>query len=275
MSTDVDFAKTYELEFASGRYFSPEFTTDTTAVVLNESAVKTLGIEGDPVGQNILTPRGRQNEDAILPIIGVVKDFHFQSLHNEIKPLILFHFQRGQRGRYVAVKFKTENVRATVDKIEKSWLTYANDQAFEYMFFDEEYNKVYTSEFRTGEVFKAFSLIAILIACLGLFGLAAFMAEQRTKEIGIRKTMGASVPGLMILLCKEFTKWVLISNLIALPVAYFWMSGWLENFAYRIDLTVVAFIVSAFVSLFIAIFTVSYQAIKASLANPVDSLKYE
>lgn len=275
MSTDVDFAETYELEFKEGRYFSPEFPTDTTSVVLNESAVRTLGIQGDAVGQNILTPRGRENNDAVLKIIGVVKDFHFQSLHTEIRPLILFLMQRGQLGRYVAVKFNSENIKQTVTQIEKSWLKYSNSQAFEYVFFDEEFNKVYTAEFRTGEVFRAFSIIAILIACLGLFGLAAFMAEQRTKEIGIRKTMGASVPGLMILLCKEFTKWVLFSNLIALPIAYFWMSDWLENFAYRIDLTFVAFIVSAILSLLIAILTVSYQAIRVSLANPIDSLKYE
>ena len=274
MSTDVDFAKTYELKLKSGRYFSREFSTDTNAVVLNESAVKTLGIEGDPVGQNIMSPRGLEG-DATLNIIGVVKDFHFQSLHNEIKPFILFPFQRGQLGRYLAVKFKSDNVKATVARIEKSWLTYANDQAFEYAFFDEEYNKVYTSEFRTGEVFELFSIIAILIACLGLFGLAAFMAEQRTKEIGIRKTMGASIPGLMILLCKEFTKWVLIANLIAIPIAWYWMNSWLDNFAYRIDLTIVAFIISAIVSLLIALITVSYQAVKASLANPIDSLKYE
>lgn len=274
-SVDVDFAETYELEMAAGRFYSAEFTTDTASIVLNESAIKTLGIVGDPIGQNVITPFGRQNEDRVMPIIGVVKDFHFQSLHDEIKPLVIQPFQRGQFGRYVAVKFNSANIGETIRKIESTWLKYANDQAFEYVFFDEEFNRVYTAEFRTGKLFKGFSILGILIACLGLFGLAAFMAEQRTKEIGIRKTMGASVNGLIILLCKEFTKWVIISNLIALPIAYFWMTKWLENFAYRIDITFVAFFVSAILSLIIALITVSYQAVKASLANPIDSLKYE
>ncbi len=155
------------------------------------------------------------------------------------------------------------------------WHKYAGNQEFEYSFFNDDFAKLYSSEQRTGQLFSVFSVIAIIIACLGLLGLAAFTAEQRTKEIGIRKVLGATVPEIIFMLTKEFTKWVLIANIIAWPAAYFFMNGWLENFAYRINISVWIFILSGVVALLIAVITVSYQAIKAAIANPVKSLRYE
>lgn len=157
----------------------------------------------------------------------------------------------------------------------KKWKTLSPDYPFEYHFLDESYEQLYESERKTGTIFNFFSLVALFIACLGLYGLASFSAEQRTKEIGVRKVLGASVAEVVFLLSKEFTKWVLMANIIAWPVAYYFMNKWLEDFAYRIDITLWVFVLSGGIALLIALVTVSYQAIKAALANPVESLRYE
>jgi putative ABC transport system permease protein len=274
LPTDYDFIRTYQIKMKDGRFFSRDFASDTMAVVLNEEAVKTFGIK-DPVGK-IIEQIGNTPETSIkYKIVGVTDDFNFESLHQKIEPLIFMLYHPNNFGRFVSVRFTPKNIKSTIEDISAIWHKYAGNQEFQYSFFNDEFAKLYASEQRTGQIFSVFSVIAIIIACLGLLGLAAFTAEQRTKEIGIRKVLGATVPEIIFMLTKEFTKWILIANIIAWPIAYFFMKGWLENFAYRINMNVWVFILSGVVALLIAMITVSYQAIRAAMANPVNALKYE
>jgi putative ABC transport system permease protein len=188
--------------------------------------------------------------------------------------IIHLYFPNGF-GRNVSVKVNAAGINNRLEEIENVWHKYAGNQSFEYVFFDEEFAKAYEAEKRTSVIVTVFSILAILIACLGLLGLAAFTTEQRTKEVGIRKILGASVPGIVVLLLKDFAKWVLISNIIAWPIAYFALNKWLEDFAYRIDISLWVFVTASIGAMLIAIFTVSYQSIRAATANPVKSLRYE
>ncbi len=269
MWTDIDYGKTYELKFIQGQYFSEEPQEGRREVVLNESGVKILGYE-DAVGKKIIDMGGND-----YTIIGVVKDFHFESLHKELNPLIIHPFSPRGDGRYLSVRVRAENIRETIASMKKSWVKYASNQAFEYEFFDDHFARLYRSEEKTGTIFFSFSLLAILIASLGLFGLTAFITQQRTKEIGIRKVLGASVSGILFLYTKQFTRWVLVANFIAWPLAYFAMNKWLENFAYRANIGAGTFVLSGLLALAIALFTVSFQSIRAAIANPADSLRYE
>ncbi len=271
---DVDFAETYQFKIKEGRYFSEDRVTDSTAIVVNEATIKAMGIKGDPIGQEITFVGGIYNEQASR-IIGVVEDFHFESFHTEIKPLVLNLWRAGQFGGYVSVRIAANNIPETIDFMKEKWLEYAGQQAFEYTFLDEDFAEIHVNEQRTAKLFTTFSILAIFVACLGLLGLAAFTAEQRTKEIGIRKTLGASVTSILILLSKEFTKWVVISNLIAWPAAYYLMNSWLQDFHYRIEMGLWVFIIAGAATLLIAIFTISTQAMKAAVSNPIKSLKYE
>ncbi len=271
---DTDFADTYQFKIKEGRYFSEDRVTDSTAIVVNEATIKTMGIKGDPIGQEITFVGGVYNEHAAR-IIGVVEDFHFESFHTEIKPLVLNLWRAGQYGGYVSVRIAANNIPQTIDFMKEKWLEYAGQQAFEYTFLDEDFAEIHANEQRTGKLFTTFSILAIFVACLGLLGLAAYTAEQRTKEIGIRKTLGASVTSILVLLSKEFTKWVVVSNLIAWPVAYYLMNNWLQDFHYRIDIGAWVFVIAGLAALSIAIITVSTQALKAAVSDPVKSLKYE
>ncbi|PIS30388.1 MAG: hypothetical protein COT43_01910 [Candidatus Marinimicrobia bacterium CG08_land_8_20_14_0_20_45_22] len=215
------------------------------AVVMNESAVKAFGIEEPVVGKGIMEYGPPERGDIRHEIIGVVKDFHYQSLHHEICPLAIELFQRGQLRRCVSVRVKPENVRETIAYMEKTWKEFASDQAFEYVFFDEDFAQLYRSEQDTRKIVTIFSGLGIFIACLGLFGLASFTIVQRTKEIGIRKALGASVRSIFL------------------------------NFAYRIPYDFGSFFLAGFVAFIIAIGTVSQQAIRAATSNPVEALKYE
>lgn len=217
--SDYDFVKTLKMELSGGRIFSSEFSTDSTSVILNETAVKILGLT-NPLDQFIY----RFSEDKPLKVIGIVKDFNFQSLHQEIQPLIML--PEG-RGGLAAIRIRPENTTETIASIEKVWNQFQAGQPFVYKFLDEQFDALYRAEQRVSKIVGVFAVLAILVACLGLLGLAAYTAEQRTKEIGIRKVMGATVGGIVVLLSKEFLKWVLISNLIAWPVAfYFMIRGW-------------------------------------------------
>jgi putative ABC transport system permease protein len=272
MSTDYDFAKTMKLKLAEGRYFSREHASDSLTVVINESAAKLMGIK-DPVGKRVILQGRTNDESMVFTVIGVLKDFNFESLHQKIRPLAIF-LNKGQTA-YLPVRIRPADVAGSVSFVEKEWKKFVPNKPFEYFFLDEDFNKLYQSEQKTGEIFSVFSVLAIFIACLGLFGLAAFTAERRTKEIGIRKVLGASIPGIVILLSKEFTKWVLVANIIAWPLAYYFMNNWLQNFAYRIDPGWGTFLLSAVIALFIALLTVSFQAIKVAVANPVNALRNE
>jgi ABC-type antimicrobial peptide transport system permease subunit len=262
LSVDDDYAKTFKMEMAEGRFFSREHPADSLAVVVNEKAVKAMGMQA-PIGK-------RLND---YTIIGVVKDFHFKPIRTEIEPLVMLKFP----GRYYAMVMRTrpENISATIAFVEKTYKQFAADTPFYFNFLDQDYDNLYRAEQRVGKLSGYAAVIAILIASLGLYGLASYMAEQRTKEIGIRKVLGASVPALFFLLSKNFLMLAGIANLIAWPVAYFVMSGWLQNYAYRTSLHVAIFIVAAVLAMVIVLATVSYQAIKAALANPVEALRYE
>ena len=213
-------------------------------------------------------------------VIGVVKDFHFRTLHHSIDPMVLFISPDHPEWLFFSstnfsVKTTGQNLPGLVRYLEISFKKFTPNQPFEFYFFDEDFDRAYKSEQKRGELYKFFAAMSILIACLGLYGLASFTAKRRVKEIGIRKIMGASVPQIIILLTKESTKWVLIANLVAWPAAYFIMHKWLQIFAYRINIHFGFFALATVLTLFIAWITSSYQSIKASLADPVDSLRYE
>ncbi|MEJ2636777.1 MAG: ABC transporter permease [Calditrichia bacterium] len=272
--SDYNFAQTYQIKMAEGRFFSPERKTDSMAVVLNQTAVKVLGLD-NPVGKELVQIGATADRSITYKIIGVTRDFNFESLHQKIRPLVIKMFGRNGFGRYTSVRIAPGDIKQTLAFLEKTWHKFAGAQAFEYVFFDQDFAKIYESEQRTSRILSIFAVLAIFIACLGLFGLASFVTEQRTKEIGIRKTLGASVSNVVLLLSKEFTRWVVLANIIAWPVAYLIMKDWLDNFAYRINISFLTFFFAAMLALLIALFTVSYQTIKASLTNPVEALRYE
>ena len=274
LDADYDFVKTYQVEILKGRYFSKEFSTDTSAVVLNESAVKVLGLE-NPVGKILYRLNTAQNGKEPLRIIGLIKDFNYESLHQVVRPLILHISPVQQAGSLLTVRIQTKDFRSTMSSISGVWRNFTGGMNFYCTILNENLERMYRNEIKIESVTTVFSFLAIFIACLGLFGLAAFITEKRIKEIGIRKVLGASILEIIILLSKEFTKWVIIANLIAWPVSYYLMNNWLQDFAYRIDLSWTVFLLSGLMALIIALATVSYQAIKAAIANPVESLRYE
>ncbi len=278
--TDFDFIELLGLELAAGRSFSRSFATDaTSAFILNEAAVKAIGwtpetaIGKSSGSSEIVDWNQGQWIERNGQVIGVLKDFHFESLHDEIVPTV--YFVAPYMAWNAVVRIRPENIAGTMKFLESKWEQFNPGQPFEYRFLDEAFDTLYRREKRQGEIFGTFAMLAILVACLGLVGLASFAAEQRTKEIGIRKVLGASVPGIVKLLSREFLALVLLANLIAWPVAYFIMKKWLEDFAYRIDINALPFLAGAVVALLIALLTVSFQTIKAALANPVEALRYE
>jgi putative ABC transport system permease protein len=267
-TTDYDYVDLFGMQIVQGRNFSREFPSDETGVFLvNETAVKIAEWES-PIGRELTHWNGKTGE-----IIGVLKDFHLHSLHRPIEPLYIFLDKSNFSN--IAIKIRTAHIPAALDHIAGVMKKFSPSYPFSYSFFDEVFERAYFTERRMGRVFGAFAILGIFIACLGLFGLTAFAAEQRTKEIGIRKVLGASDSKIFLLLSKEFIKWVLLANLIAWPIAYFAMNKWLQNFAYRIQIGIVAFMISGGTALLIAYLTVSYQSIKSARANPVESLRYE
>lgn len=269
---DHEFIPTMGIEIVEGRNFSTDFPTDTSqSVIINETAAREFGWE-KPIGKSI-QELSTSKQITKYTVIGVVKDFHIESLRKKISPLFIgctSHIFNS-----LSVRIKTENIPATLSFLESKMRQIDPFRPFDYAFLDDSFDSQYRSEERLSRIFSYFAILAVFIACLGLFGLASYTAEQRTKEIGIRKILGASVSGVALLLSKEFTKWVLIANAIAWPIAYFALRFWLQGFAYRTDLTLTAFIVSMAISFFISLLTVSYQAVRTAIANPVDSLRYE
>ncbi len=261
---DYDFLKTFSLKIVAGRFYSRDFTSDTSNFVINETAAQMMGLN-DPIGKR-LTIEGKTGT-----IIGVVKDYHGGSLRDPIQPKII---SLSTDGFHVCVKY-SGNENEIVSFLEQKWKKFVPNRPFRYEFLDEFIDNFYQTERKIGKIFGYFTGLAIFIACLGLFGLASFMAERRTKEIGIRKVLGAKVVSIVLLLSRQFAIWVLIANIISWPLAYLISNKWLQGFAYRINLGWEVFIFSTVLALAIAILTVSYQSIKAALANPIDSLKYE
>lgn len=269
---DHDYLETMQMKILDGRSFSREFSTDSTAVIINETLVKKLGWE-NPLGKKITTFRNDTTID--LRVIGVVKDFHFRSLHALIDPSLMFIMPN--HASNLNIRLQNGNVQEHLESIREKWQEIEANMPFDYYFLEEDFNNQYKADQRTGEIFIYFTIIAIFIACLGLFGLASYNAEQKYKEIGIRKALGSSVQGIVFMLSKQYTKWVLIANVFAWPLAWYFMNDWLGNFAYSIQLSEYwwIFFIAAFVTMLIAVFTVSYQAIKAAFTNPVDAMKYE
>ena len=260
---DWDFVATLGVEMAEGRFLSERFVSDTSAsVVVNQAAVRAMGMES-PLGKEILGSA----------IVGVVKDFHFNSLHSQIKPLAIQH--RSDLFRFLLVKIRPGDVSRFIGSLSAAWGRLVPGTPFEYRFLDENIDRMYRTDQRMGKMIDSFTILALFIACLGLFGMASFTAEQRTKEIGIRKVLGATIPGISFSLIKEFGKWVLLANLIAWPLAYFTMNRVLEVYAYRISLDIWIFLAAGASAMIVAIMTVGYQSVRAALANPVDSLRYE
>ena len=273
LDVDYDFVKTYRVKMKIGRFFLKDFTTDSSAVVLNEAAVKSFNAV-NPVGKE-LSRIDPLNGMKVYHIIGVVKDFNYESLHQTIRPLVFHLSPVNQASTFLTIRLKSNDLTRIVKSLENTWGNFVTGDKPYITFVDENLARMYQAEGKIGTITTIFSLISIFIACLGLFGLAAFVTEKRTKEIGIRKTLGASVVEIVILLSKEFTKWVILANIIAWPVAYLVMNNWLQNFAYRISIGWSVFIFSAVIALIIAIATVCSHAIKAATANPVESLRYE
>jgi len=256
------------MQIIQGRSFSEEYATDRENYVLNEEALRITGLES-PIGKMFSC---WENEGKI---IGIVKNFHTSSLHNEIEPAIFMLSQRHGSHSYIFVKIRPNDISETIASLEKKAAEFAPNNLFEYSFLDDEFNRQYASDQRRGDVYKHFTFLAIFISCLGLFGMASFTAEQRTKEIGIRKVLGASVPNIIVLISRDFVTLLLVSNVIAWPVAYYLMDKLLNNYAYRTSIAVWVFIVSGMMAIFIALLTVCLRIVRVAHSNPVDSLRYE
>ncbi len=271
---DYDFFETFDMQILQGRSFSREFPTDEkTACLINESAARRMGIE-NPIGTNIVMnhPAWPQSFRPAR-VIGVVRDFHSRSMHTAIRPFVFRMYQPWHQ--YAFIKIDGTRTQEALAHIEEAYKTFSQGIPFEYLFLDEVFNQQYISEQQLGELFNVFSLLSVLIACLGLFGLASYTTEQKTKEIGIRKVLGASIPGIVSMTVREFLKWILIANLFAWPIAYLVISRWLQEFAYKISIGPMVFFLSTCLTLIVAMVTVSYHSLKASLADPIDSLRYE
>jgi len=270
LQVDKNYIPTLGMEMAKGRNFSDAFASDSTAVIINEAAVQSLGLQ-DPLNKYMYRP-GDNNKAITYHIIGIVKDFNFSSMHQKIGPVVM---ELRDNWGAIAVRFDAANTTVLLNEIQNRWKAASPAQPFSYTFMDSDFNNLYSAEQHTGRLFISFAVFAIFIACLGLFGLVTYAAEQRTKEIGIRKVLGAGVGGIVTMLSKDFAKLVLIAAVIAFPIAWWAMNSWLESFAYRISISWWMFIAAGAAAIIIALLTVSYRAIRAALANPVKSLRTE
>jgi putative ABC transport system permease protein len=254
-----------------GRNFSKEMGGDSASIIINETAAKLFGWE-DPLGKTLRMP----DENFTAKVVGVVKDFHVESLHQKISPVILGYLKNPyQPIDYYSIKTTDPDIAGVLNYLQSVHEKFDKVTPFEYNFLDERINDFYLKDERFGKLFGIAALLSILIASLGLFALASYTTRQRNKEIGIRKVLGASVPGIVTLISKDFLKLVAAANLIAWPLSYWFVNKWLNDFAYRIDIGFSPFLIAAFIAAGIALFTVSFQAVKAAVANPVQSLKYE
>jgi len=269
---DEDYIPTLKMKMVAGRNFSSQMLTDSTAVIINETAAKALAY-ANPINQMLYVPQD-QNAKILKPyhIVGVVKDFNFQSLRDNVTPLILFY---GEDRGALSVNISSANIPSLVDKIKTKWTSFSPNEQFSYSFMDADFDSLYRTEQRISSLSVIFTSLAIIIACLGLVGLAAYAAEQRTKEIGIRKVLGASMSGIVGMLSRDFIKLVIIAIVIASPLAWYAMNYWLQDFAYRINIQWWIIALAGTAAILIAFVTISFQSIKAALTNPVKSLRSE
>jgi putative ABC transport system permease protein len=272
MYFDHDFISHYGIEMVAGRNFQKEMSTDTAgAFLINEAALKAFGWKEpeESLGKRLRSGHGGR----VNPIIGVTKNFHYRGLQTEVEPLIMEILPR--TFRCITLSINTFNLKETMAFVESQWKVLFPDYPYESFFLDTDFDRQYRADEQVGRIFGLFTFLGLFIACLGLLGLASFTAESRTKEIGIRKVLGASVGGIVLMLTKQFTRWVVLSNLIAWPIAYYFMNRWLKNFAYRTNIGIITFVLSGFLVLAVALITVSFQSIRAASSDPVDSLRYE
>ena len=265
ISVDADYADVFKMEVMEGRFFAEGFFGDSNAVVVNEEAAKIIGEGKSVIGKTI------QGQGQPSPVIGVLKNFHFKPLQTKIEPLFMFF----QPGGIMVIRVNPGNIKTTLSALEESYKEIVPEIPFEYGFVDEDYDNMYRVIERMGELFNYLSVLAIFVSCLGLFGLASYITEKRTKEIGVRKAYSATVTDIVFLLSRQFLKWVLIANVIAWPIAYIAAKRWLQTFAYRTDIGVEIFVLTTLGAFVIALITISWQTIKAARGNPVDSLRYE
>jgi len=268
-----DLGKTLKIEMTEGRWFSRDFISDSSSVVMNESAAEVLGIE-KPLGKNLLLIGGEGDRDLPLKIVGIIKDFHYESLHSNIHPLVI-RFLPSQYSSHLLVEIQSENYQRTVNLIKSKWDEFVPEQPFEYSILEDDLSTAYSDDFRTGKIFTIFSVLAIIISLLGLIGLTSYTAAQRSKEIGVRKVMGATVSEIISMLSKEVFIYIGISTVIAWPVGYYFMKSWLQNFAFRVNLGFISFLMASLIAMLIAMLTVGLRAYRAATANPADSLEHE
>jgi putative ABC transport system permease protein len=268
---DDQYIPTMGMKILKGRNFSKAFSTDSSAILINETLAKLYGWNNNAIGRTLEIFSDNVGSTKKLVVIGIVQDFHFNSLHKAIEPLMMVQ----QETSGFIIKAKAQNIQPLITKLKTDWTNFHVEEPFSYTFLDEDFNKIYISEQKIGKILGIFTGLTIFIACLGLFGLVTYIAEQRTKEIGIRKVLGATLPNLITLLSIDFLKLVIIAILIASPISYYLMQKWLQEFAYRINIEWWFFVIAGVVSIAIALLTIGYQAIKAAVANPIKSLKTE
>jgi len=267
VQVDMDYLKTFRIELAEGRFYSPEMMNDTSFLVINESAARLISPEGTPIGKFLSIGPYRLN------IIGVVRDFHFKSVHRKIEPLVLAFLPKDN---YVLfVRISANNRDKTLKYLSESYKKYAADQPFTIRFLDEDFDNLYKAEKRMSSIFRYFSILAIFISCLGLFGLSLYTAEQKTKEVGIRKALGATSTSIAGMFLQEYFRWVIIAILLATPIGWFYMQNWLRDFAYHISIRPHEFVLAAVLAFAVAMLTVGFHALKSAGRNPAHSLKYE
>lgn len=269
---DDQFIETLGMEIIEGRNFSHEYGTDSMSILINEELAKRYNWD-EPIGKKLSVNAGDSVPKTDFKVVGVIKSFHYRSLMNIIEPFA-YHYSPNNM-RNIILKLNAKNKEIALKQVEEKWAEISNNAPFDYIFIDENFKESYISYIRMGKLFTIFTLIAIFVACIGLFGLASFLTEIRTKEIGIRKVQGASIFSILRLLNTDFIKWVLVANLLAWPIAYYYMTEWLSNFSYPIRLSWVDFVLGAVLSIIIALITVSYQSLKSATQNPIDSLRYE
>ena len=278
-TVDYDYIPTLGMEMAVGRNFSRDFPSDSSAVILNETAVRRFGFTGDPIGQKILTlknnPDGTQDRSKLetWTIIGVVKDFNFESLHEHVGPLGLF-FGTGSR-QFLALRYRTEKTDELIRMLNDNWKKLLPGEHFNYSFLNQDFESMYVGDRKLEKLFGVFSGLAIIIACMGLFALTAFTTEQRTREIGIRKVLGASVQGIVMLLTKEFSRLVFISFILAAPMAWYGINWYFEKYAYKTTISPFIYLGAGFIAFLVACLTMWYQSIKAAYTDPVNTLRSE
>lgn len=272
-NVDEEYVPTMGMEITEGRNFSKEFGAETGNVIINETAIKTFGLEGNPIGQTLMRSTDLKGGRDKLTVIGVVKDFHARSLHEPIEPLMMTYSINQVTG--LIVKSKISDTFGLLSYMKDKWESFGSGETFDYAFLDELYNETYIKERNMNAVLRIFALLTIFVACLGLFGLVTFTAEQRFKEIGIRKVLGSSVPQIVGMLAKDFLKLVFVAMLIAFPIGYYVMDKWLQDFAYRIEIKWWVFAMAGLMTVIIAFLTISYRSIQAANANPIKSLRAE